>query len=129
MQLLDVVAVGENYSHRWGDGSHELYPHWIEYRAIAADGEHRVRIAFGKRSTYGRDRRRVVVLIDGYPQVEFLGADDFDQSGDVLAEIKVPGTTGERICRYREEAIPERYSGLPVAGLVTRVTGSGVHNA
>lgn len=49
------------------------------------------------------------------------------QSG--LGEIKVPGNTGERICRYPEESVPERYSGLPVAGLPTRVNGAGVHNA
>jgi hypothetical protein len=70
-----------------------------------------------------------VVWIDGEPQAEFLGADDFDRSGDILCEIKVPGATGERICRYREEPIPERYSGLPVVGMPTRVSGPGVHNA
>ena len=96
---------------------------------MSADGEHRVRIGFGTRTTYGHSRRRVVEWIDDHPHAEFLGADDFERSGDVLAEIKVPGTTGERICRYPEEAIPERYSGLPVVGLPTRVTGPGVHNA
>ena len=58
-----------------------------------------------------------------------FAADDFERSGDVLCEIKVPSDPGERICRYPEESIPERYSGLPVVGLTTRVTGPAVHNA
>jgi hypothetical protein len=72
---------------------------------------------------------RVVVWIDDHPHAEFVGADDFDHSGDVLSEIKVPGDPGERICRYREEPVPERYAGLPVIGLPTRITGTGVHGA
>jgi hypothetical protein len=31
------------------------------------------------RATYGRDRKRVVVWMDGEPQAEFLAADDFDR--------------------------------------------------
>jgi hypothetical protein len=129
MQLLDVTAVGTDYAYRWPAGNLEPYPHWVEYRALAADGTHTVRIGFGTRTTYGRDRRRVVIWIDGHPHAEFLGADDFEQSGDVLAEIRIPGATGERMCRYPEEPVPERYAGLPVVGLPTRVSGPGVHNA
>lgn len=129
MQLLDILATGSNHVYRWPSGYEEPYPHWIEYRALASDGEHAVRVGFGLRTTYGRARKRVVVWIDGHPQAEFLAADDFDRSGDILSEIKVPGNAGERICRYLEEPIPERYAGLPVVGLTTRVSGAGVHNA
>ena len=129
MQLLDLVAVGSDHVYRWPSGNEEPYPNWVQYRAWATDGEHQVRIGFGTRTTYGQPRRRVVIWIDDHPHAEFLGADDFSRSGDVLCEIKVPGNTGERICRYPEEAIPERYSGLPVVGLPTRVASAGVHNA
>ena len=129
MQLLDVAEVGTDYDYHWPSGNVEPYPHWIEYRSVGGDGEHRVRIGFGIRSVYGRDRKRVVVWVDGRPQAEFLSADDFEHSGDVLSEIKIPGSVGERICRYPDEAVPERYSGLPVAGLPTRVSGPGVHSA
>ncbi len=129
MQIINVLETGADFTYRWPGGTSEAYPQWIRYRAVAADGEHDVRIGFGTRATYGRPRCRVVVWIDGHPHAEFLGADDFERSGDVLSEIKVPGEKGERICRYPDEAVPERYSGLPVAGLTTRVSGSGVHNA
>lgn len=129
MQILDVVAVGSDHLYRWPSGEQEAYPHWIEYRALGSDGEHRIRLGFGTRTTYGARRKRVVVWIDDHPHAEFLGADDFDRSGEVLAEIKVPGNAGERICRYSDEPIPERYSGLPACGLSTRVNGPGVHNA
>jgi hypothetical protein len=70
-----------------------------------------------------------VIWIDGHPQAEFLGADDYGKSGEVLSEIKVPGGRGERICRYPDEAIPERYGMFEVEGLPIRVSGSGVHGA
>jgi hypothetical protein len=88
-----------------------------------------LRIGFGTRTTYGRARKRVVVWIDGQPHAEFVGADDFDRSGEVLAELKVPGDHGERLCRYPDEAVPERYAAFPIAGLPTRIGGPGVHNA
>jgi len=100
MQLRDVVDTGTNYIYQWPCGNEEPYPHWVDYRAIGVDGEHTVRIGFRARHTYGRDRKRVVVWIDGHPHAEFFGADDFDSSGDILAEIKVLGNTGVGICRY-----------------------------
>ncbi len=72
MQLLDIAGVGVDHIYKWPSGKEEPYPHWVEYRAAAVDGEQRVRIAFDMRSTYGRERRRVVVWIDNYPQAEFL---------------------------------------------------------
>ena len=96
MQLRDVLNVGTNHVYRWPSGAEEPYPHWIDYRAVSENGQHTVHIGFGARHTYGRDRKRIVVWIDNHPHAEFLGADDFDSSGDVLAEIKVPGNVGER---------------------------------
>lgn len=129
MQLVDMVAAGSNYEHRWPDGSVERYDAWVEYRARSRTREHLVRVAFCMRNTYGRLRRRAIVFIDGQPLAEFLGADDFDRTGEVLCEIKVADKVGKRMCRYPDEVIPERYVGLPVVGLTTRVSGPGVHNA
>ena len=125
MRILDTHAAGSNYVYRWPSGNEELYNQWVDYRAAGADGEHHVRIGFGMRPTYGRDRKRVVVWLDQRPEAEFLAADDFEDSGEVLSEIRIAGKS----CQYPGERIPERYTGLPVVGLPTRVTGRGVHNS
>ena len=94
-----------------------------------ANEEIEIRVGFGNRHTYGRDRKRVVVWINGHPHAEFLGADDFSLTGELLCELKVPGKVGQRMCRYPTEDIPPQYAGLSVEGLPTRVAGSGVHSA
>jgi len=129
MQLLDVVATGNNHEYLWPSGDTEIYENWIQYRAVSEEGERLVRIGFGTRPAYGQNRKRVVIWIDDYPHAEFLGADDFDVTGDVLSEIKVPGGKGQRTCKYREESVPPRYAGLNVVGLPTRVSGPKLHNA
>jgi hypothetical protein len=130
MRLLDVEATGIDFVYRWPNGEEAIYPQWIAYRAVDANGEvHRVRLGFRTNpSVYGRARKRVVVWIDNHARAGFLGADDFDSTGDLLCEITVPGTEG-RICRCPEDPVPESYSGLPVVGLRTRVGGPGVHHA
>lgn len=129
MKIVKIIGAGEEFTHKWPDGE-ETYDHFVEYEAKAEDGDHVVKIGFGKRDTYGmKDRIRVLVLIDGKVYAEFLGADDFEVSGEVLSEIKVPGNVGERICRYPEEAVPERYNMFNVEGLPLRVKGKGVHNS
>ena len=129
MQIQRISSVGENYDYRWPSGNTERFDHWIEYEALAVDGSHGIRVGFGYRATYGEDRSRVVIWVDGKPQAEFLGADDYTNSGDVLSELKVPGEHAQRICRYPDEPVPERYAGLPIVGLPTRVSGPSVHGA
>ncbi len=46
-----------------------------------------MKIGFGERYAYGKKRKRVVVWIDGHSEAQFLGAEDFGQSGEVLSEI------------------------------------------
>ncbi|MDL1971449.1 MAG: hypothetical protein LWW94_10915 [Candidatus Desulfofervidaceae bacterium] len=130
MQLLDILKVTKNYSYRWPGGDVERYEIAITYKAVSNDGEHEITIAYTKRNTYGKDRRRVV-WIDGYPYAEFLAADDFYVTDEVLSEIKFYDEENEsiRMCRYAEDAIPQRYSMFKVDSLRRRVNGAGVHNA
>ena len=129
MQILDIVGVGTDYDQRWPDSTVERYATWIMYKARDADGEHQVRIAFGERQAYGRNRPRVLVVIDGSPIAEFLGADDFAASGEVLSEIKAAGAAGHGMCRYPDDALPAGYMALQTAGLPTRISGPGVRSA
>lgn len=119
---------GRGFTYEWPDET-ETYDFYVEYAAVAEDGRHDVRIAFGKRPAYGRERVRVIVFIDGYPYAEFFGADDFESSGEMLSEIRVRRPEGERICRYPHDPIPERYTMFRVVGLPTRINYPGVHNA
>lgn len=54
---------------------------------------------------------------------------DVEQSGEVLSGISVPGEAGERICRYPDEPIPERYTVFNAEGLPLRIQGPGVYSA
>jgi len=128
MKIVKIIGAGGKFTYKWPD-SEETFDYFAEYKAKAEDGDHVVKIGFGKRDTYVmKDRIRVLVLIDGKVYAEFLGADDFEVSGEVLSEIKVPGNVGEIICRYPEEAVPERYNMFNVEGLPLSVKGKGVHN-
>lgn len=128
MRVIKIKSVGGSFKYQWPEGT-EAFDNFVEYGAITEDGEHNVKIGFGKRHTYGRDRIRVVIWIDDHPHAEFLGVDNFESSGEVLSEIKVPRDRGERICKYPDEPIPERYMMFRVEGLPVRVQGSGVHRA
>jgi hypothetical protein len=129
MQIIKLTKTGKNFKFTWPGNQHEIYTNWVEYQAIVEDGEHTVRIGFGKRWAYGSARVRVIVWVDGYPQAEFFSADDFEASGDVLSELKIHSGKGESMCRYMKDAIPERYTTFNTVGLPARVNAKGVHNA
>jgi hypothetical protein len=95
-------------------------------------GKHEVTIGNTYRKTYGKNRRRVVVWIDNYPWTEFVAADDFNVTGEVLSEIRFWGKEvgdNRRMCRYASDAIPQRYSMFRVESLKRRISGKRVHDA
>lgn len=128
MQVIKIKEVGKNFVYQWPDVP-ETFEYYVEYISIDKGTEHTVKIGFGKRSAYGKNRARVVVWIDNKPCAEFVGADDFEQTGEVLSEIRVPGNNGWRICRYPDEVVPDYYSKFHTEGLSVRVQSKGVHNA
>ena len=129
MLAAKIIEVGKDLEYQWPAGNKESYNFHVEYETKSEDGTHRTRLAFGERYAYGRERKRVVIWIDGHPYAQFAGADDFESSGELLSEIKIPGEKGERMCRYLKENIPERYSMFNIVGLSTRITGKGVHDS
>ena len=129
MQIVRVIQAGTGFSFQWPSGDVETYSTWVEYRARAEDGEHRIRIGFGKRPVWGQERERVVVWIDDYPHAEFFGADDFETSGEVLSDIWLRRADREVMCRYPDDAIPERYVPFSPVGLPTRVIAKGVRSS
>lgn len=130
VRVMRMKDVCKDFAYQWPTSAGtEIFEFVVEYVAAAEDGQHDVKVGFCRRPAYGRNRPRVVIWIDDYPHAEFLGSDDFEKSGEVLSEIKVPGNRGERICRYPSEPIPERYAMFNVEGLPIRVKGPRVHKA
>lgn len=131
MKIKDIVGVATQYSFTWPGGDIEDYDHVVVYDAISNSGSHKVSVGYTYRNTYGRDRRRIVVWIDNYPFAEFLGADDFDVSGEVLSEIRFYDAEkdSKRMCRYASDVIPERYSMFRIDSLKRRVIEKGVNDA
>ena len=131
MQLLDVLNVSDNFSFQWPGGDTENYDVAISYNAVSSDGKHKITIGYSARNTYGKDRRRIVVWIDEYPYAEFLASDDFDVTGEVLSEIRIYDEDNEskHMCRYADDAVPQRYAMFRVDSMKRRVQGSGVHDA
>jgi len=131
MQILNIISVSSNHSFKWPDGSIENYDNSIDYNAIAEDGQHILRIGYCLRNTYGRTRRRVVVWIDDRPHAEFLEADDFDISGELLSQIRFydEEQNRKRMCKYRIDRLPERYMLFNVDSMKRRIQEKGVNDA
>jgi hypothetical protein len=129
MQIIKVKDTGRDFQYKWPDDTIENYPYWISYQPRSDQGIREVLIAFGTREVFGKERARVIIFVNGFPQVEFFGADDFDYSGDILWEVKILGQTGERICRYPIDPIPERYNIFNIVGLPNRIVAKDVHDA
>ncbi|RZB35821.1 MAG: hypothetical protein SRB2_02746, partial [Desulfobacteraceae bacterium Eth-SRB2] len=127
----DISSIKNNHSFTWPGGDVENFDTAISYKVASADGEAEITIGYGYRVTYGTKRRRVVVWIDNYPYAEFMGADDFEVTGEVLSEIRIwdDENDSKRMCRYAVDIIPERYSMFRAGSLKHRVTGDGVHDA
>ena len=128
MQAFKVESVGANFKYNWPTTT-EVFDHYIDYRVIAEDGDHIVRIGFCRRKVYAKERMRVVVWIDNHSHTEFAGADDFEKSGEVLSEIRLPSKGSTKMCRYPDDVIHERYRLFNVVGIPNRIKATGVHNA
>jgi len=126
LQIKKVIDLRKDFHYTWPTGVVENYD-LIEYQAIAEDGEHNVKILFGEREVYEKTRARVMVLIDDNLYAEFVGADDFEKTGEVLSQIWI-GNNGKKMCRYPDDPIPERYTMFRVEGLFNRIKVKGVKN-
>jgi hypothetical protein len=125
MQILNVAGAGKDFSYQWPE-SIEDFHHWIDYLVREGHKEFVVRIAFGIRHVYQKHRARVIVWIDGNPEVEFFGIDDNAITGNIITEIKIERN---KMCRYPDDPVPLDYGNFDVVGLPTVVAASGVRNA
>ena len=128
MKIISFLGVKENFEYQWFDKKEQYTV--IQYIAADDEGRHEVQIGHTERETYGLNRKRVVVFIDNYPYAEFVAADDFDKTGDLLSEIRLLQKDEYLdMCKYPEEGIPAIYANFTVEGLPNRIKAKGVHNA
>lgn len=96
---------------RWPEGPEEMAV--TQLRALLPGGAVEVGVGrvLGGRFAFGRIRPRIHVLVGGEVQAEFVGADDFEQSGEMLSVLKQPGGNKHAA---RPSDVPEQYHGLHV---------------
>lgn len=76
-------------------------------------------IGFTTREAAGKLRRRAIVFIDRYPMVEFVAADDFEESKNMVSLVK--RENGKQV--RPGEPTPVQYHGLRVEPYRKHVTG------
>src|SRR5437588_12883967 len=82
---------GEDFVHTWPDGKSELFQNVYAGIAKYAGREHQIRLGFTVRNSAGRARARSLVMVDRYPTVEFVKADDRAEPGMMASIIKDRG--------------------------------------
>lgn len=125
MEITKVTGAGTRYLYKWPTNEEEFHS-WIDYEVRDGSKLHSAKIGFGNRPVYGKLRPRVIVWIDGAPEVEFFGVDDYDRTGEIITELKV---RGNKLCKYPSESVPFEYSPFQTVGMRNRVTGGRVGNA
>ncbi|MHA2357960.1 MAG: hypothetical protein ACXABK_04245 [Candidatus Heimdallarchaeaceae archaeon] len=128
MKIISFLGVKEDFEYHWFNNIEQYTV--IQYIALDEEGTHEVYIGHTEREAYGLNRKRIVVFIDDYPYAEFVAADDFDKTGDLLSEIRLLQEDEYLdMCEYPEEGVPAFYSNFTVEGLPNRIKTKGVHNA
>jgi hypothetical protein len=108
-----VVRERKGESYRWPQGRDR----YVRYRVFVgtARAEGAVQVGLGetiRKNRWGRDRKYVVAFLSGgapqRPLVEFLAADDYDQTHELVAVIR--GSDGARRMYGAGEPLPAVYA-------------------
>jgi hypothetical protein len=109
-----VVRERKGESYRWPQGRDRYSPYRVFIGTTRAEGA--VQVALGetiRKNRWGRDRKYVVAFLSsGAPQqplVEFLAADDYDKTHELVAVIR--GSDGGRRMYGAGDPLPAVYSG------------------
>jgi hypothetical protein len=108
-----LVREREGESYRWPQGRDRYAPYRVFMATTRAEGA--VQIGLGetlRKNRWGRDRKYVVAFLSsGSPQqplVEFVAADDYDQTRELVAVIR--GSDGGRRMYGAGDALPAVYT-------------------
>lgn len=98
------------FQYTWPNGFTEQYPLAYEGTFEDTSRHFEVKVGIGEREAAGKNRKRVTVLLNGRPTVEFAGADDFDKSDLVASLITLPNK--KRLKPH--QPIPKEYRSFDV---------------
>ena len=108
-----LVRERKGESYRWPDGRDRYKPYRVFIGTTRAEGA--VQIGLGetvRKKKWGRDRKYVVAFLSGgspqQPLVEFVAADDYEQTRELLAVIR--GSDGGRRMYGVGDALPTVYA-------------------
>lgn len=83
-----------------------------------------VKVGWCNRDSYGRERRRAVVFLDGYPVTEFVETD----VPDIHASL-VPGADNPRGNLRPGQSVPTQFTNFDIKPMRDVIQGPGVYNA
>jgi hypothetical protein len=108
-----VIGERKGESYRWPQGRDRYSPYRVFVGSTRAEGA--VQIGLGetiRKKRWGRDRKYVVAFLSGgapqQPLVEFLAADDYDKSRELVAVIR--GSDGGRRMYGAGDTLPAVYT-------------------
>jgi hypothetical protein len=108
-----LVRERDGESYRWPNGRDVYSPYRVFIGTARAEGA--VQIALGetiRKNKWGRDRKYIVAFLSGgspqHPLVEFVAADDYDQTRELIAVIR--GSDGGRRMYGTADALPTIYA-------------------
>lgn len=119
-----TLAPTDNFEHFWPNGKRELFYLVREGTASYSGREYQIKLGFTVRESSGRRRARCMIMVDRYPTVEFVKADENDEPGPMASIIK--DRAGKQL-PPNASPLPE-YIGLQVGGYRDVVDGPGAPN-
>jgi hypothetical protein len=108
-----VVRERKGESYRWPQGRDRYSPYRVFIGTTRAEGAVQIGLgATSRKNRWGRDRKYVVAFLSGgapqQPLVEFLAADDYDKTRELVAVIR--GSDGGRRMYGAGDPLPAIYT-------------------
>jgi excisionase family DNA binding protein len=124
--FLKQIQPALDFTHKWPDGSNEDFKEARECVALYRGREHHVKFGFAIRKAAGKDRLRVLVLVDRYPTVEFVGDGAEMESGKEQVASVIKDRKGKQL--PIGAALPPEYQGLHIGPYRDVVVGPNASN-
>lgn len=122
MKITDLTSVNPDFEYQWPKGKPEPM---ILIEFFVHPG-FRVGLGFTMRFVFGQNRKRVNAFVNGHPEAEFVGTDDYEATGEVIGIIKKPGSQAH----YKpNESLPDEYRGMPTVIYRDRIQWQGAFNS